>query len=134
MLKWVMSGGFRMSINLFNAGVASTIIASHYETIIDLALEDREKSLEFHDAINKLKRYIDEERDYYLALTPEEIDSYFEYIKDQTSFHNRIDGRIYMRMYDMKRLHDTNPVVYGDILFSSVISSKITINIFFNAF
>lgn len=121
-----------MTNNLFNISVASTIITGYYQKIINLAYYDREDSDEYKETIKKLKDYIEVERNYYLALDENDIAEYFKRIKNKTSFGNPIDGRIYMRISDVKKIYEGNPVIDGDKLLSSIISSKITIDVLKN--
>lgn len=121
-----------MTNNLFNISVASTIITGYYQKLINLALTYCEDSSEFKDTIEKLKECVRVEHDFYLALDDNDINEYFKHIKNKTSFSNKIDGRIYMRISNIKKIYEGNPVIDGDKLLSSIISSKITIDVLKN--
>lgn len=121
-----------MDNNLFNISMASLFITATYEKLLKLEFIDLTDGVEYEDTINNLKRYVDMENEFYHKLTKIDIDTYFNLIKDIHRFNNQVDARIYSRMNDIKRINDGNISIDNNILLSSVISSKLTIDILKN--
>ena len=121
-----------MNEGLFKVGTSSVIICATYHRLIELSYANMEDTSEYLELIEKLKIYIKAENELYHNLSKGEVDNYFALINNKTIFNNSIDGRIYTRMTDIKRIYDSNPVIDGNILLSSVISSKLTIDILKN--
>lgn len=121
-----------MGNNLFNISLSSLIITATYQRLINMDYADLAGSSEYQEMITKLERYISVEADYYSMLTSDDINNYFNLLKNVTSFNNQVDGRIYTRMNDIRRIRMNNPLVNDKVLLSSIISSKLTIDILKN--
>ena len=124
-----MGGENIMNDNLFCIGISNSIIIATYHRLINLCYADMDDSDEYNDLIEKLKSYVTVENEYYLNLTAEELNRYFELIGNTTKFSNHFDARIYTRMNETKKKYEGTPVIDGNILLSSIISSKITIDV-----
>lgn len=111
---------------IIRARTASFIILSYYHKIIEYSMLGLEDSIEFLNEVEELREYITYENEEYERITKEEIDSYFEAIKD-IDIHNSLDAREYLKLKETRRIKEGAHIV-GDTPLSSIISSKMLID------
>ena len=121
-----------MTNNIFNASVATSIVTALNLKLLSFAIINLEDSREYKEILDNLKKAVKAENSYYNALSDMEIHMYFDFIKGVKKFANMSDARVYARMKDEKRIRDGSKVVNDNILLSSIISSKLTIDILKN--
>lgn len=121
-----------MSNNLFNASLASGIVTALNLKLLNLTLSNMEDTDEYNELMDTLKTSVKTENKYYHDLTNMDIHMYFDFIKGTKKFSNPADARVYLRMQDEKRIRDGSKLIGSGILLSSVISSKLTIDILKN--
>ena len=121
-----------MNETLFKISTASLIITSSYNKLISLALADMEESEEYQEYNEKIKKYVSYENELYQSLSEKDINEYDTLMQNISRFDNQVDARIYSRINDIKRIKNNQPVINNNILLSSIISSKLTIDILKN--
>ena len=121
-----------MNETLFKISTTSLIIISSYNKLVNLALADMEDTLEYQEYLEKIKKYVNYENELYQSLTKKDINEYDTLMQNISRFDNQVDARIYSRINDIKRIKNNQPVINNNILLSSVISSKLTIDILKN--
>ena len=114
--------------NIIGSRIASFIVLSKYNKLIDLTLAGMEDSQEYKDEIKELKRLFEAERKEYNRVTKEEVNTYFNNFND-SKLNNLLDMREFNKLKERKRVLEGNVTIGKNILLSSVISSKLSIDI-----
>ena len=117
-----------MQENIIGARTASFITLSYYKRLKDLALSNLEDTDEYNEIINKLKKYVNVENEQYSHITKDEINNYFKHLEKFQSADS-LEGRCYLKLKERKREMDGNLLIGNKYLFSSILSSKIYIDV-----
>lgn len=118
-----------MSNNIISIKIASTIVTTYYKMLMNLASQDKDKTDEFYEIIDKLKKAVDGEEQLYNNLTSEEYDELIKYYQGN-KLQSSTDARIYIRVKNYQRLNLPSLIIYDkNILLSSVITAKLIIDV-----
>ena len=117
-----------MQENIIGARAASFISLSYYNRLKNLVLSGMEDTDEYNAIISRLKKYVKVENEQYSLVTKEELDNYFKYLEN-AEISDSLDGRCYLKLKERKKETYGSLKVGDKILFSSVISSKIYIDV-----
>ena len=115
-----------MQENIIGSRIASFIVLSRYNKIMDLSLGNMEDSDIFKEEMAELKRLFLAEFKEYNRITSDEAEMYFKNM-NEAKIRNLLDMREYKKIRERKRILDGNLQANG-YLISSIIAGKIYID------